>query len=90
MIKACTHCGGELKMVGFEQIFGLPQSRRWHYACGHCGAVHELDNALKLLSTEPAANHSWGKVQPAVPAQEPVAPSGIPGSQTIEVSHETL
>lgn len=63
-------------MIGFEQEFGQPQSRRWHYACRHCGAVHELDSARNLLSTQPAANHSWGQVQPAVPVSAPAtAPS---------------
>ncbi|MCY2927615.1 MAG: hypothetical protein NT031_19680 [Planctomycetota bacterium] len=70
MITACTHCGGGLQMIGFEQTFGQPESRRWHYACRHCGAVHELDSARNLLSTEPAANHSWGQAQPVAPAVE--------------------
>lgn len=78
MTTSCTHCGGELRLIGYEQEFGQPQSRRWHYACRHCGAVHELDNARNLLSTEPAANHSWGQVQPAVPVSAPTTPAPSP------------
>lgn len=57
MATPCRHCGGELTMVNFEQAFGDPESRRWHFACRSCHTAHEFDSHWTLLTTQVPGEH---------------------------------